>query len=144
MTLNPVTVLATDKFGNLVPGATITMTLSVGSLSGATTAVTAATGLTNFTTLSVAIPGTFTLSAKTGNGVNELVEAVIGRMRGRYVRAKVHAAAANGRLLAYVRQYGHVLGQTYEDGTVILDLRLPNAEVPRVQALGGRFEHFER
>lgn len=89
-------------------------------------------------------PDALHLSARTGEGVPVLIDAVIDRMRGRYVRARVRAESANGKLMAYVRQYGHVLGQSFDDGMVILDLRLPNAEVPRVEALGGRFENVER
>jgi len=88
-------------------------------------------------------PEAIAISAQTGEGVPDLVEAIIARMRGRYVRARVETEAGNGKLLAYVSQYGHVLNRAYRDGVMELDLRLPHAEVPRVQALGGTVTAIE-
>ncbi len=65
-TLNAVAVLATDKFGNAVPGTKITLTPSAGALAGTTSVTTDATGTATFTTLSLAKPGTYTLTARTG------------------------------------------------------------------------------
>jgi hypothetical protein len=66
-----------------------------------------------------------------------LTERVIGLMRSRYARVTIEGDVANGRLVAYVRKYGQVLGQEFEDGRMRLDVRLPTAEVPRVIGLGG-------
>jgi len=85
-------------------------------------------------------PHALRLSARTGRGVDELVAAVVHRVRERYVRARVEAEAGNGRLLAYISQYGHVLERTYQDGMVALDLRMPKAELPRIEALGARIK----
>lgn len=88
-------------------------------------------------------PQAVPISARTGAGVPELVQSVIDCMRGRYVRARLEAEAANGKLLAYLSQYGHVLNQSYNDGVVQIDTRLPRAELGRVTALGARVLELE-
>lgn len=88
-------------------------------------------------------PRAVPISARTGAGVPELVQSVIDCMRGRYVRARLEAEAANGKLLAYLSQYGHVLNQSYNDGVVQIDTRLPRAELGRVTALGARVLELE-
>ena len=77
-------------------------------------------------------------SARTGEGLEELKQHVLDRMRDRYVRLTIETESGNGRLLAYLNQHGHILDQTYTDGTVQIDLRLPTPEVQRVVNLGGR------
>ena len=62
-TLNPVNLLAKDKFGNVVTGTTVTLKLSASSLSGTTTVPTDGTGTASFTTLSVNMGGTYTITA---------------------------------------------------------------------------------
>jgi GTP-binding protein HflX len=87
--------------------------------------------------LRVQIPNAVEVSAMTGAGLPELIDRVIQRGRDRYVRVTVDADAGNGKLLAYISQYGHILHREYTDGRVRLDLRLPTGEVPRVINLGG-------
>ena len=61
----PVTVQALDSFGNPVAGATVTLTPSSGTV-GHGTATTNATGIATFAQLTLASPGTYTLSASSG------------------------------------------------------------------------------
>jgi len=88
--------------------------------------------------LRAAHPEAIEVSARSGAGIERLAAAVIERMRGRYVRLRAEADASNGRLLAYINRYGHVLGQEYVDGVMRLDLRVPAGEVPRLRDLGAR------
>ncbi len=77
------------------------------------------------------------ISAREGIGIDELRDVVLQRMRDRYTRLRIQTTSSNGKLLAYVSQYGHILDQTYRDEFVILDVRLPTQEVARVLNLGG-------
>ncbi len=61
--LGSVTVHATDKFGNAVPGVSISLALSVGLLSGTTAVSSDASGNAVFSTLSIATAGNYTLKA---------------------------------------------------------------------------------
>lgn len=78
------------------------------------------------------------ISARTGEGLDDLKRHVLDRMRDRYVRLTIETESSNGKLLAYLNQHGHILDQSYTDGMVQLDLRLPTPEVQRVVNLGGR------
>ncbi|MBX3395150.1 MAG: GTPase HflX [Phycisphaerae bacterium] len=78
------------------------------------------------------------ISAQTGQGIPRLSERVIELMRHRYARVQIETSSSNGRLLAYVSQYGHILHTSYSDEMMLLDVRLPTQEIPRVVNLGGR------
>lgn len=78
------------------------------------------------------------ISARNGIGIDSLKEQVLDRMRNRYARLQIETDSGNGRLLAYVSQYGHILDTSYHDEMMILDVRLPTQEVQRVVNMGGR------
>lgn len=78
------------------------------------------------------------ISAQTGQGIPQLSARVIELMRHRYARVQIETPSANGRLLAYISQYGHILHTSYSDEMMLLDVRLPTQEIPRVVNLGGR------
>ncbi|MCK6458148.1 MAG: GTPase HflX [Phycisphaerae bacterium] len=83
-------------------------------------------------------PDAVEISARTGLGIDRLTLAVTARLRGRYVHVRAEADATNGKLLAYVNRHGQVIDREYVDGTVVLRLRLPPAEIPRIRELGAR------
>lgn len=78
------------------------------------------------------------VSARTGAGLDALRRRVLEQMRHRFVRLELEAESGNGKLLAYLSEHGHILGRSYSDGSVRLDLQLPMSEVHRVIRLGGR------
>lgn len=84
------------------------------------------------------LPDPIEISARNGEGLDELRERVLERMRNRYARLQIETASGNGRLLAYVSQYGHILDTSYHGEQMVLDVRLPTQEVQRVVNLGGR------
>ncbi len=65
--MSPVVVQAVDQYGNLVPGASITLSIPSGTLNGTLTATTSASGQATFSGLSDNIAGTYTLTAKSGS-----------------------------------------------------------------------------
>ncbi len=65
-TITPVVVSAVDTFGNTVPGAAVTLSISSGALKGTPTATTNASGLATFSGLSDTTAGTCTLTAASG------------------------------------------------------------------------------
>ncbi len=83
-------------------------------------------------------PDVVEVSAARGDGIEILTQRVLQHVRDQYVRILVEADPANGRLVAYLRRHGQILGQSTEDGCLRLELRLPSAEVPRVLDLGAR------
>ncbi|MEE8385717.1 MAG: GTPase HflX, partial [Dehalococcoidia bacterium] len=87
--------------------------------------------------LRIRLPEAVEVSALRGEGLERLTDRVLQQMRGRYVTLTLDSDAANGKLQAYVRKHGYVLGQACCDGRVRLEVRLPSPEVQRVIALGG-------
>jgi GTP-binding protein HflX len=87
--------------------------------------------------LRVSLSNLVEVSALEGAGLPQVAEGVLRHMRGRTVRLTMETDTGNGKLLAYVREHGHVFGQEFLDGRVRLELHLPAAEVPRAVALGG-------
>jgi len=76
--VNPVTVQATDKFGNVVPGISIGIATSSGSLStGTTPLISSAAGLVVFSDLSEDKIGTYTLVASTSGVANALSNSFV-------------------------------------------------------------------
>jgi GTPase len=65
------------------------------------------------------------VSAKTGEGIDRLTEAVANRLAGGYVDAQIETGVGNGRLFAYLAEHGEILGREYEDSRVTLTCRLP-------------------
>jgi hypothetical protein len=66
--LSKVVVTCFDRFGNIVPGATVSLKLQTGnSLTGTTSVATNAQGQSVFTNLSVGLPGTYSFLASVVN-----------------------------------------------------------------------------
>lgn len=82
------------------------------------------------------LPEVAEISARTGAGLPELCDRVLAVMRDRFVRLILESSSANGRLISYISQHGHVLGREYVDGRVRMDVRLPRGEVARVVKMG--------
>ncbi len=74
-TLGPVTVKATDAFGNVVTGVSLAVSIS-GTLNGTTSLATNSSGLDVFSTLSIDQVGTYTLTAM-GGGVTASSQAFV-------------------------------------------------------------------
>lgn len=83
-------------------------------------------------------PDAVEVSAVRGDGLDRLTQRVLEHVRNHYVRVQLEADPANGRLMAYLRRHGQILGQSVKEGCLALDVRIPRAEMPRVSELGGR------
>jgi len=85
--------------------------------------------------ISRARPGSVAVSAKTGQGLEELTREVTGRLAGAMQETVIRAAAGDGRLLAWIQQHAIVLSQEVEDGQIVTRVRMPARlidEIPRV------------
>jgi GTP-binding protein HflX len=65
-------------------------------------------------------PGAIPISAKTGRGLDELVEAVIRAVRGQQLEVVLEADQTNGKLLAFIESHTRVHDRKYEDGRVVI------------------------
>ena len=65
-------------------------------------------------------PQAVPISAKTGKGIEHLVEAVYEIVRGQQVEVELEADVANGRLLAYLESHTRVQDRQFTDGRVTM------------------------
>ena len=72
-------------------------------------------------------------SARTGQGLDGLREAVIGALSADFADAEVEADAGNGRVLAYLSAHAEVYRQQYQDNEVVLRCRLPRHLLHHIQ-----------
>ncbi len=63
-------------------------------------------------------PKAIPLSARTGKGVAELVEAVIKQVRGQQVDATIACDLTNGRLISFIESHTRVHNRHFDDGRV--------------------------
>ena len=88
--------------------------------------------------MSRARPGSVAVSAKSGQGLEALTQAVTERLAGEMQEAVVRSPARNGRLLAWIQHHATVLEQAAEDGEIVTRVRLPARLMAELSGLGGR------
>jgi GTP-binding protein HflX len=72
-------------------------------------------------------PGSVVLSARTGEGVDELLRAVADRIRTLTAAVELLVPYGRGDLLAAVHREGEVLAETHEEGGIRVRARLDDA-----------------
>lgn len=60
---------------------------------------------------------TITISAVTGQGLDQLAEVVAGRLAGSFVTVDIETSSGNGKLFAWLSQHAEELDRTYTDDT---------------------------
>jgi GTPase len=88
-------------------------------------------------------PKAVAVSGATGEGIDQLTEAVVEALTADFVEAEVTAAAANGKVQAYLAAHAEVYRQEFRDGEVLIRCRLPRYLVRHVTAEGGEVKAFE-
>ena len=66
-----------------------------------------------------------TISAATGDGLDDLMQAVRAALLDRALDAEIETGVGNGRVLAYLAQHAQIHSRTYEEDKVFLQCRLP-------------------
>jgi GTP-binding protein HflX len=82
------------------------------------------------------IPDALEVSARTGFGVDQLVETVMERMSLRQIRVELTADLGNGKLLAFLNGHGQVLERHYDEDRVRMRLILPYHQFHRLRDFG--------
>lgn len=75
-------------------------------------------------------PQSVTVSAATGEGRDQLTEAVAERLAEGYVEAEVETGIGNGRMYAYLNDHTRVLHTEYNDSRVTFHCRVPRRFLP--------------
>jgi GTPase len=71
-------------------------------------------------------PSAIPVSARTGEGLPRLANAVSNALTHHFLDVDVETDVANGRLLASLAQHGEILSRTYTDGRVSVHCRMPS------------------
>jgi GTP-binding protein HflX len=78
------------------------------------------------------LPDSVAVSARTGEGLDALRAAVADRLRSRYVSLRLLVPAAEGRILALLRENGNVQSESCEEDRMDLRVRVPPWMVARL------------
>jgi GTP-binding protein HflX len=78
-------------------------------------------------------PRAVAVSARTGQGLQELRQAVMGTLSADFVDAEVELDAGNGRVLSYLAAHADIYRQEFQDGRVLLHCYLPRQLVRHIQ-----------
>jgi len=80
-------------------------------------------------------PEAVTISAKTGLGLDELTRKVTEHYRGREMVLRITTAQANGRVQSFLRTHGKIVSEQYDDGSVIIEVRMGKNQLPELERL---------
>ena len=80
-------------------------------------------------------PDAVAVSARTGMGIDRLIEAVSGRVTGENVRLRVTCSHQDGRVAGFLRAHGTLISEEYLDSQVILEAWLGRKQLPGLQRL---------
>ena len=78
-------------------------------------------------------PRSVSISAATGQGLDELADAVIEALSADFADAEVITASANGRVQAYLSAHADIYRQQYQDNRVVIHCRLPRHLLHHIQ-----------
>jgi GTP-binding protein HflX len=85
--------------------------------------------------LQALFPEAVWVSAKTGYGLDELGKVVAARYKGSEVLLRVSASQSDGRVQSFLRAFGLVVAEHYEDGCVCIDAWLGRNQLPDLRRL---------
>jgi len=80
-------------------------------------------------------PDAVSISARTGLGLDELAQGVIRHYKGRVLLLRVTTSQANGKVQSFLRTYGQIVNERYDDGQAILDVRMGKNQLPELERL---------
>jgi len=79
-------------------------------------------------------PNALGISAKTGQGLPELAQEVSEMLSRNFPTVEIETSAANGKLAAYLANYGEVFSRQYrEDGTVVIRCRIASTFLGKIR-----------
>lgn len=78
-------------------------------------------------------PRAVAVSAFTGQGIDELRDAVVEMLTKEFITAEIDLPAADGRGLAYLGAHAEIFRQRFQDDRVIVRCHLPRHLLPRIE-----------
>ena len=82
------------------------------------------------------------ISARSGQGLAQVVERVRQVMRANQVRARIRTAAGNGKLWAFLASEAEVIDRRFQGDCVEIEFRISRPNLARLCELNGSFERL--
>lgn len=86
-------------------------------------------------TLTTLYPQAVPISARSGQGIEKLVDRVIERVQGERLFLRVACSQNDGRISNFLRAHGSIISENYADAKVILEAQLGRRQLPGLQRL---------
>ncbi len=86
-------------------------------------------------TLETIHPEAVSISAKSGLGLDVLAGKVVEHYQGGELVLRVSANHANGKVQSFLRAHGQILSEQYDDGAVIVEVKLGQNQLPELERL---------
>lgn len=91
--------------------------------------------ISDFEMLQTLFPDAVCISAKTGMGLDKLIEAVVQRYKGAEVLVRVEVSQQRGKVQSFLRAHGTIIDEAYQDGKVRIEARLGRNQLPGLKRL---------
>lgn len=85
--------------------------------------------------LQTLFPEAVCISALTGLGIEKLTETVLEKYKGGELLLRVTSSQSNGKVQSFLRANGRILKEQYHDGSVLIDTRLGQNQLPALKRL---------
>ena len=92
-------------------------------------------GINTMETLQTLYPDSIGVSAKTGYGLNQLHEAVVGKYHGGVIIVKVTTSQANGKIQSFLRANTTIISEKYTAENVIIKAQLGQNQLVNLKHL---------
>jgi len=88
-------------------------------------------------------PRSVGVSAATGQGMDDLRDAVVEMLSGAFLRARVEFDAGNGKVLAYLHAHAEILREEFADDRVRIECSLPRHLLRHIEGPDVRVERLD-
>lgn len=86
-------------------------------------------------TMMTLYPDAIAVSARTGQGAEELIETVTKHVTGSRLRLRIACSHADGRIPHYLRANGDIISEDYQESKVVLEAYLGTRQLPGLKRL---------
>jgi len=86
--------------------------------------------------LQTILPEAVCISAKTGQGLENLIQAVLAQYKGSELLLRINVKQSNGRVVSYLRAYGHILNEHFLNGHIVIEAKLGQNQLGPLKKLG--------
>ncbi len=80
-------------------------------------------------------PEALAVSARTGEGLEQLSAAVTDRLTGQQLHVRISCSPTDGRIRNFLRAYGSLISEDYQNEDVVLEAYLGSRQIPELQRL---------